>query len=101
MAPTVAVDGGLQLGLTASGAALLGQSSAKEILDLPIAPDDGIGLDPIDHLIEALGGVLVHRQSGDELRSTAGAAHNHRGGSCVVEQDLLAELLHGHASGLQ
>src|SRR5699024_11958615 len=70
MAPTVAVDGGLQLGITASGAALLGQGSAEEILDLPTAPDDGIGLDPIDHLIEALGGVLVHRQSGDELRST-------------------------------
>src|SRR5699024_4900055 len=61
MTLTVAVDGGLQLGIAASGAALLGQSRAEEVLDLPVPTDDGIGLDPIDHLVEALGGVLVHR----------------------------------------
>src|SRR5699024_6930995 len=72
MTLTVAVDGGLQLGIAASGAALLGQSRAEEVLDLPVPTDDGIGLDPIDHLVEALGGVLVHRQPGHELRSTAG-----------------------------
>ncbi|SIH87825.1 Uncharacterised protein [Mycobacteroides abscessus subsp. abscessus] len=74
MALAVPVDGGLELSLPARGAALLRERGAQQLLDLPVAADDGIGLDPVDHRVEALIGVLVHRQSRHQLGTAAGAS---------------------------